>query len=78
MVWFNGSIPHAREKFIERGELNVRLLDAQCNAIALSGLPAPLPCVRVEALSDAGIWKAPESIAEEIFGCIWPEPRSES
>jgi len=67
VIWLHGSVPRAREKFVERGGIDVQHFDDQCRAIQQSGLPAPLLCFRIEALSEAGILKEAAAIVEKLF-----------
>ena len=68
LIWFDGSALRAREIFFARGGIDIRHFDAQLKAIQEEGLPAPLQCDRVDALSEAGVLKEPAAIVEEIFG----------
>jgi|SRR5467141_3751066 len=68
LVWFEGSIARARERFIERDGLELaKCFDKQCREIQQSGLPAVLQCDRVDALSDEGVLLEPATIVEELF-----------
>jgi hypothetical protein len=67
LVWFTADIDHARKLFEDRGGIDVNFFNDQVRAIQRDGLPNPLPCVKVEGLTDAGTLRDSSEIFREVF-----------
>jgi hypothetical protein len=69
LIWFDGDISRARQKFLERGSCKgpVEGFDRQVAAIHKAGYPALLNCVVIPALAASGEFLELSEIAAIIF-----------
>lgn len=68
LVWFAADIARARKLFVQRGGIAIENFNTQVSGIQDAGLPNPLACVRVEALTNTGTLRHPSEIVQQVFG----------
>jgi hypothetical protein len=68
LVWFDGDIARARERFVERGGIAVERFDDQAADIRVANFPASLRCVVVARLSSTGVFLDDPQVTRMIFG----------